>query len=107
MLGRIALHIPRSPWRRLQLQHHRLLRSRLLRWRLFHQRSQFNRPLDTDFVFKDLAKAMVRWRQENKTVLVHCLMAEHRTPVVGAAYLAERLAISGQEGWEGCVSSLV
>lgn len=50
-----------------------------------------------DFTFYDLARAMVRWRSEDKTVLVHCVGAVHRTPAVGAAYLAEKLGLSGRE----------
>jgi ADP-ribosylglycohydrolase len=50
-----------------------------------------------EFTFRDLAQAMVRWRNEGKTVLVHCVRAEHRTPAVGAAYLAEKSGLSGRE----------
>jgi len=35
-----------------------------------------------DFVLKDLAQAIVSWRAEGKTVLVHCVRAERRTPAV-------------------------
>jgi hypothetical protein len=48
-----------------------------------------------DYIFHDLAQAMVRWRDDDKTVLVHCVQAERRTPAVAAAYLAERSHISG------------
>lgn len=50
-----------------------------------------------EFTFRDLAQAMVRWRIEDKTVLVHCVRAEHRTPAVGAAYLAEKTGLPGRE----------
>ena len=50
-----------------------------------------------DFVLSDLAKAIVGWRGDGKTVLVHCVQAQSRTPAVAAAYLAERLGISGAE----------
>ncbi len=50
-----------------------------------------------EFTFHDLAQAMVRWRNAGKTVLVHCVRAEHRTPAVGAAYLAEKTGLSGGE----------
>jgi hypothetical protein len=50
-----------------------------------------------DFMFRDLAQAMVRWRRDGKTVLLHCVQAERRTPAVAAAYLAERLGISGDQ----------
>lgn len=50
-----------------------------------------------DFILHDLAQAMVRWRTDGRTVLVHCVQAERRTPAVAAAYLAEKLGISGDE----------
>lgn len=50
-----------------------------------------------DFIFADLARAMVRWRDDGKTVSVNCVQAERRTPAVAAAYLAEMLHISGEE----------
>jgi hypothetical protein len=50
-----------------------------------------------EFILHDLAQAMVRWRSDGKTVLVHCVQAERRTPAVAAAYLAERVGISGGE----------
>ncbi len=31
--------------------------------------------------------------------MVHCFQAVRRTPVVGAAYLAERFGLSGAEAW--------
>jgi ADP-ribosylglycohydrolase len=50
-----------------------------------------------DFMFHNLAQAMVRWRDNGMSVLVHCVQAERRTPAVAAAYLAEKLGISGDE----------
>ena len=50
-----------------------------------------------EFTFHDLAQAITRWRSENKTVLLHCVRAEHRTPAAGAAYLAENSQLSGRE----------
>ena len=50
-----------------------------------------------DFILRDLATSMVRWRRQGKTVLVHCVEAESRTPAVAAAYLAERFGLSGEE----------
>jgi ADP-ribosyl-[dinitrogen reductase] hydrolase len=55
---------------------------------------------NVDFVLADLARTIVAWRDAGKTVLIHCVQAERRTPAVAAAYLAERLGISGREGWE-------
>jgi len=37
-------------------------------------------------------------RDEDKTIFVHCVRAENRTPTVAAAYVAERLGVSGKEG---------
>lgn len=53
-----------------------------------------------DFVLSDLAAAISGWRDSGKSVLVHCVQAERRTPAVAAAYLAQRLGISGTEAWE-------
>jgi protein-tyrosine phosphatase len=50
-----------------------------------------------EFTFHDLARTMVQWRSAGKTVLVHCVRAERRTPAVGAAYLAEKTGLSGGE----------
>jgi protein-tyrosine phosphatase len=50
-----------------------------------------------DFVLTDLAAQICDWRDEGKTVFIHCVQAESRTPTVAAAYLARRLEISGAE----------
>ncbi len=50
-----------------------------------------------DFVLTDLAGRIVRWREAERTVFVHCVRAESRTPAVAAAYLAERLGVGGRE----------
>jgi ADP-ribosylglycohydrolase len=50
-----------------------------------------------DFMFQDLARAIASWREKGKTVLVHCVRAERRTPAVTAAYLAERYGVPGPE----------
>lgn len=52
---------------------------------------------NTEFVLEDLANAISRWRDAGKTVVVHCVQAENRTPAVAAAYLAQRFAMSGSE----------
>jgi hypothetical protein len=59
-----------------------------------------------DFVLADLARAITAWRGAGKTVLVHCVMAERRTPVVAAAYLAERFGLSGHEALERVFAQL-
>lgn len=38
---------------------------------------------------------MTRWREEDKTVFLHCVAGESRTPTIAAAYLAERFRVSG------------
>ncbi len=48
-----------------------------------------------EFILLDLGRAISRWREEGKTVLVHCVQAESRTPAVAAAYLARRDGMSG------------
>jgi protein-tyrosine phosphatase len=58
-----------------------------------HSGSEQNQNLD--FMLRDLAGQIVAWRDADKTVFVHCVAAESRTPTVAAAYLAERLGISG------------
>jgi ADP-ribosylglycohydrolase len=50
-----------------------------------------------EFILTDLAEQTVAWRNQGKTVFVHCVMAESRTPTVAAAYLAHRFGISGKE----------
>jgi ADP-ribosyl-[dinitrogen reductase] hydrolase len=53
-----------------------------------------------DFVLSDTAAAISRWRQEGRTVFVHCVRAESRTPTVAAAYRAQREGISAIEALE-------
>jgi hypothetical protein len=48
-----------------------------------------------DFILHDLARAIASWRETGKTVLVHCVQAERRTPAVAAAYLAEVCGLAG------------
>ncbi len=53
-----------------------------------------------EFLFADLAEAITAWRDAGKRVLIHCAQAERRTPAVAAAYLASRLGISAEEGFD-------
>ena len=39
-----------------------------------------------DFVIRDAAETIAALRAEGKTVLVHCVAAQSRTPTVGVAY---------------------
>lgn len=50
-----------------------------------------------DFVLCDMAAAIRAWRDDGKTVYLHCVAGESRTPTVAAAYLADRLGISGRD----------
>lgn len=50
-----------------------------------------------DLLLRDTADAIVRWRDEGRTVLVHCAAGVSRSPTVAAAYLARRLGVSGIE----------
>lgn len=49
------------------------------------------------FQLRDLAETIAAWRDDGRTVLIHCVRAESRTPTVAAAYLAHRLGITGTE----------
>jgi ADP-ribosylglycohydrolase len=53
-----------------------------------------------DFVLTDAARAIKSWRDAGRTVFLHCVSAESRTPTVAAAYLAERKDISGPDALE-------
>jgi ADP-ribosyl-[dinitrogen reductase] hydrolase len=53
-----------------------------------------------DFMLRDIAAQLTSFRSEGRTVFVHCVMAESRTPTVAAAYLAERLDICGRDALE-------
>jgi ADP-ribosylglycohydrolase/predicted protein tyrosine phosphatase len=48
-----------------------------------------------DFVLQDAADAITAWRDEDKTVFVHCVAGISRTPTVVAAYLASRQGTDG------------
>ena len=59
-----------------------------------------------DFILRDAAEAIVRWREAGREVLVHCAMGESRTPTVAAAYLCTRFGISSAEALERLNRSL-
>lgn len=50
-----------------------------------------------DFVLREAAAAVERYRAEGKTVLLHCVRAESRTPTVAALYGARVAATSPLE----------
>jgi protein-tyrosine phosphatase len=52
------------------------------------------------FVLREAAVAVERFRAEGKTVLLHCVRAESRTPTVAALYGARVASISPLEALE-------
>ena len=42
-----------------------------------------------DFIVRDAVNAIERFRAEGKTVLLHCVRMESRTPTIAAAYGAK------------------
>jgi ADP-ribosyl-[dinitrogen reductase] hydrolase len=52
-----------------------------------------------DFIFADVAESICSWRSQGRTVALHCVQAERRTPAVAAAYLAQRFGTSGEDAW--------
>jgi hypothetical protein len=52
------------------------------------------------FVLREAAAAIERYRAEGKTVLLHCVRAESRTPTVAALYGAHAARISQLEALE-------
>lgn len=47
-----------------------------------------------EFVLREAAAAVERCRAEDKTVLLHCVRAESRTPTVAALYGARAVGVS-------------
>ena len=48
-----------------------------------------------DFVLTDTARLIEQLRSEGRTVLLHCVACQSRTPTVAALYGARRQGISG------------
>jgi len=46
-----------------------------------------NRNLNLDFSYFDVSRVLESWLNEGKTVLLHCVKAENRTPTFAIAYL--------------------
>jgi len=59
-----------------------------------------------DFILHDLATQIASWRDQGRTVFVHCVRAESRTPTIAAAYLAHRFGLSGREALRRVQQSL-
>jgi ADP-ribosyl-[dinitrogen reductase] hydrolase len=53
-----------------------------------------------DFVLREAAAAVERYRAEGKTVLLHCVRAESRTPTVAALYGARAAGLSPRRALE-------
>jgi ADP-ribosyl-[dinitrogen reductase] hydrolase len=49
-----------------------------------------------DFVLTDTVRVIEQLRQEGRTVLLHCVACQSRTPTVAALYGARRKGISGE-----------
>jgi ADP-ribosyl-[dinitrogen reductase] hydrolase len=61
--------------------------------RLIDDGPEANRNLD--FVLADTVRLIEQLRREGRTVLIHCVAAESRTPTVAALYGATKQGISG------------
>ncbi|MCY7288449.1 MAG: ADP-ribosylglycohydrolase family protein, partial [Cryobacterium sp.] len=54
----------------------------------------------------DAADAVAAFRAEGKTVLLHCVQAQSRTPSVGALYAARHLGIPVEDALREVVAAL-
>jgi ADP-ribosyl-[dinitrogen reductase] hydrolase len=59
-----------------------------------------------DFILTDLASQICRWREQGRSVLIHCVQGQRRTPAVAAAYLAQHLGIDGKQAWRRAAAVL-
>jgi ADP-ribosylglycohydrolase/protein-tyrosine phosphatase len=59
-----------------------------------------------DFVLTDTVRLIEQLRNEGRTVLVHCVACQSRTPTVAALYGARKLGISGKAALEDVTSVL-
>ncbi|MCY7326193.1 MAG: ADP-ribosylglycohydrolase family protein, partial [Microbacteriaceae bacterium] len=62
--------------------------------------------LNLDLVLSDAADAVAAFRAEGKTVLLHCVQAQSRTPSVGALYAARHLGIPVEDALREVVAAL-
>ena len=49
------------------------------------------------WILEDTADAVAGWRADGKTVYLHCVKAQNRTPTLGAAYLKRRFGMTSDE----------
>jgi ADP-ribosyl-[dinitrogen reductase] hydrolase len=73
--------------------------------RLIDEASHGANP-NLEFVIDDTVRFIASQRDAGRTVYLHCVRAESRTPTVAAAYLAHRLDISGADALERVRQSL-
>jgi ADP-ribosylglycohydrolase len=73
--------------------------------RLIDEASPASNP-NLGFVIDDTVRFMASQRDAGRTVYLHCVHAESRTPTVAAAYLAYKLDITGPEALERVRRSL-
>ena len=59
-----------------------------------------------DFVLVDTVQLIERLRDEGRTVLVHCVAAQSRTPILGALLGARKRGISGEAALREVISVL-
>jgi len=58
------------------------------------------------WILEDTADAVAGWRAEGKTVYLHCVRAQNRTPTLGAAYLMRRFGMTTDEALSEIRSAL-
>ena len=59
-----------------------------------------------DFVLTDTVRLIEQLRNEGRTVLLHCVAAQSRTPAVAALYGARRQGISAKAALQQVISVL-
>jgi len=59
-----------------------------------------------DEVLLDAASAVATLRSEGRTVLLHCVQAQSRTPTVAALYAARHLDVAPDEAWRDVIDAL-
>ena len=59
-----------------------------------------------DFVLTDTVRLIQQLRNEGRTVLLHCVAAQSRTPTVAALYGARKKGISGKAALQEVASVL-
>jgi protein-tyrosine phosphatase len=62
--------------------------------------------LNLDFVLTDTVRLIEQLRKEGRTVLLHCVACQSRTPTVAALYGARKQGISGETALRDITSVL-